>query len=85
VSLERRLKQARYQAMSTERARCLWVIDDIEREMREAVDNRIATPTELHVMKTKLRLALSITQKIKRGVLMGVTPTSPVDAAEETE
>lgn len=85
MSLERRLKQARHTAMSTERARCLWVIDQIEGEMREGVENKLATPKELHVMKTKLRLALAISQKIKRGILMGITPASPAEAEPDDD
>lgn len=85
MSLERRLKQAKHSAMSTERARCLWVVDEIEREMKAGVANKLATPKELHVMKTKLRLALAISQKIKRGILMGITPASPTAEATDED
>lgn len=79
MSLEKKIEARLEQAKQNERARCLWVLDEIQKEMEAGVANRLATPKELHVMKTKLRIAIAIVQKAKRGILTGVEPGGPTD------
>lgn len=74
MSLDKKIADRLEQAKMRERARCLWILDEIQRELQAGVGNRIATPKELHVMKTKLRIVISIVQKAKRGIVAGVQP-----------
>ncbi len=85
MSLERRLKQATKKAKDAERGRCLWILDEIEKELMAATANRILTPQQLHVVKTKARIAQLIVLKARRGIIAGVEPGGPTDGGPNAE
>ena len=79
MSLRNKLMQAAAVAVTEERGRVLWILDDITRELQEGVNETIMTPGQVHVAKTKLRMFVALTQKVRRAIISNARPKSPVE------
>ncbi len=83
--MRNKLMQAAAVAVETERGRVLWLIEEIQKELEQGIDEKIMTVGQLHVAKTKLRLFLALTQKLRRAIISNVQPTSAVETLEEAD
>lgn len=64
------------ESMDTERARCLWVLDDLIRQTEEQLKRKLLIESERHATEVKMRIARSIVAHARRGIVMGVRPPS---------
>ncbi|GBE23835.1 hypothetical protein BMS3Bbin02_00100 [bacterium BMS3Bbin02] len=85
MSLRNKLMQAAAVAVTEERGRVLWILDDIERELRETINDKILTPGQVHVAKTKMRMFVALNQKVRRAIISNAQPKSPVEDDEDDQ
>lgn len=83
MSLRNKLMQAAAVAVTEERGRVLWILDDIERELREQINDKILTPGQVHVAKTKMRMFIALNQKVRRAIISNARPKDPVEDDED--
>lgn len=83
MSLRNKLMQVAAVAVTEERGRVLWILDDIERELREQIDDKIMTPEQVHVSQTKLRIFIALNQKVRRAIISNARPKDPVEDDED--
>ena len=48
-------------------------------------NQKIMTPGQVHVAKTKLRMFIALTQKLRRAIISNVQPKSATDTLEKAE
>lgn len=81
MSLRKKLIAAAEKAVHEERGRILWVLDELEKSLKKGIDNRLATPQELHVMQVKLKIFQSLATHVRMAIIKGTQP--PEDHAPE--
>ncbi len=62
------------EATQRERARCLWVLDQIMAELRAGLRKKLLVESEIHVVKVKVQLAQAIVDKARRAIVSGAKP-----------
>ena len=62
------------EAVLTERARVLWILDTMVKEAQEGMSVKLGTPAELHAMQVKLRIVVAIVEQARRQIMSGIHP-----------
>lgn len=70
------------EALHSERARCLWILDDLITQLQADFDRKILIEAQRHLAETKLKLARVIVDTAKRGIISGVRPPVPSKLGE---
>lgn len=88
ASWQEKITQAAIRAASEaalkERARCLWILDDLIVKSQEDLDRKILIENQRHLAETKLKLARAIVDACKRGIVSGVRPPVSKTDVKET-
>lgn len=79
MSLRKKLIAAAEKAVHEERGRILWVLDELEKSLKKGLDDRLATPQELHVMKVKLQIFQSLATHVRMAIIKGTRPPDEND------
>ena len=66
--------KAASEAVLVERARCLWVLDDLISSLESELQRKLLIEQERHLIETKLRIARSLVAHARRGITLGVRP-----------
>jgi hypothetical protein len=78
VSMEDKLKRAAAfaatEATQRERARCLWILDQIAEQTADGVRKKLLIESERHVMQIKHALAKALISMARRGIISGAAP-----------
>lgn len=65
---------AAQEATLMERARCLWILDMIVEESRQAMAKKLLVEHERHAISVKIRLALALVNQAKRAIVSDLRP-----------
>jgi len=78
MSMEKKLvaaaTAAAQEATLNERARCLWILDQIVEETRRAMAKKVLVEHERHAIAVKIQLALAIVGQAKRAIVSDLRP-----------
>jgi hypothetical protein len=78
MSLQKKMKNAvaagATEAVERERARCLWILDKIVSDTKEALKDKILTEGTRHFIAMKAEIAEAIALQAKRGIVSGLRP-----------
>ena len=61
-------------AVEQERARCLWCLDQLMKELRKDLDKKILEEHKIHLIKVKVQIAQAIVTKARRMIMAAVEP-----------
>jgi hypothetical protein len=73
---------AAQEATLNERARCLWILDQIVEETRRAMAKKVLIESERHAIAVKIQLALAIVAQAKRAIVSDLRPKENTDGDE---
>ena len=62
------------EAVLQERGRCLWCLDEIQRELQAQLSRKLLVESERHVIQVKVKLAGAIIAKARRAIVAGARP-----------
>lgn len=62
------------QAVARERARCLWCLDELMKEVRKSLDNKILEESKIHLIKVKVAIAQGVCDRARRMIVSGAKP-----------
>ena len=86
MSMEKKLlaaaTAAAQEATLNERARCLWILDQIVEETRRAMAKKVLIESERHAITVKIQLALAIVAQAKRAIVSDLRPPKESDGTE---
>ena len=86
MSMEKKLvaaaTAAAQEATLNERARCLWILDQIVEETRRAMAKKVLIESERHAIAVKIQLALAIVAQAKRAIVSDLRPKEDTDGDE---
>lgn len=74
MSMENKLKDAETAGMLAERARCLWCIDEIARELHLALRRKLMSEAEIHMANVKFNIFSALRLKLRRAIITGAKP-----------
>lgn len=81
VSLQKKLLQAASlaaeEACARERGRCLWVLDQIHKELGEKLGKVILIEAQRHAIETKIKIARALFTTARMRIISGVAPPPP--------
>lgn len=79
MSMEAKLRAAAtaaaQEAALNERARCLWCLDEIIRELKIGASKKLMSTIELEAAKMKVRIAEGVATAARRAIVSGVRPS----------
>lgn len=82
MSLKNKIAQAAMaaatEAVARERARCLWLLDQIIEKLEFDVSQKILIESQRHATEVKLQLAKAIVLQAKRAITSGFRPQEPL-------
>ncbi len=70
MALRQKLAQAMVHATNIERARCLWLLDDMLEKLRADLKKKVLIESERYLVETKMRLASSIINQLRIEIIM---------------
>ncbi len=73
------------QATNIERARCLWLCDELQDKLRFDLSKKVLIESERHLVETKMAIAGSIIRTLRMGIVMNKQIPEKKDNGEETE
>lgn len=78
MSLQAKLRAAAtaaaLEATTNERARCLWCIDQVVRELESKLRTKLMSEQQIHIAQTKFKIAQSMATHMRRVIASGVRP-----------
>lgn len=87
MSLEDKIKRAALAAAQdatmTERGRCLWVLDDLIKQLEADVERKLLMEQQRHTAQVKLQLAKGIVAAANRGIVSGARPPKATPPSEK--
>lgn len=82
MSLQNKLRNAAAaaatEAVQIERARCLWLLDNLLHAATFVVKNKIWSEAERHAASVKLDIVKAIVDQARRGIVSGMRPPTPL-------
>ncbi len=74
MSMEKKLADMELRGKITECARVLWIMDDERIQLRKGLEKVILVEAQRHAMQVKVRMAISIFEKLKMRIMAGDKP-----------
>ena len=74
MSMKAKLDQAHAMGVLNERARILWIMDDMRTDLRQGLEKVILVEAQRHAMQVKVKLAISIFETLKMRMMSGDKP-----------
>lgn len=71
--------KAAEEATTKERARCLWVLDDILEDLRRKMPKVIRIENQRHMQETKIKIAMAVQKVAANMIISGVEPPEESD------
>ena len=66
--------QAAVEAMTTERGRCLWCVDQVIAELKGKLEKKLLSEAQLHIARTKFKIAEAVGIELRRAIVSGARP-----------
>ncbi len=66
--------KAAEEATQKERARCLWVLDDILEDLRQKMPKVMRIESQRHLQETKIKIAMAVQKIAADMIISGVEP-----------
>lgn len=83
MSLQKKLTEAMTraatEAVQRERARCLYCLDKLIRELEKQLDQKILMEQQRHLSQVKLKIGKNIVMQAKRAIMSGMRPPEPIN------
>lgn len=87
MSMQQKLQAAAgaaaLEAMTNERGRALWCLDQVLTELRAKVNQKLLSHVQLEAAKMKLKIAEAVCMELRRAIVSGVRPSRAVSARGE--
>ncbi len=74
MSMKAKLDDAFLRGKIQECARMLWIMDDERIQLRNALEKVILVEAQRHALQVKIRMAISIFEKLKMRIMAGDAP-----------
>jgi hypothetical protein len=88
MSLKKKLTDAAtaaaIEATTNERARCLWCIDQVVKELESKLRTKLMSEQQLHIARTKFQIAQSMATHMRRVIASGVRPQGGPGGTKDT-
>lgn len=85
MSLENKLHaaatNAAIEATKVERARCLWVLDELLKKTASGLHKKLMSPTELHIANVRFDLTKAIVGSARTLIATGIRPPKSLGLA----
>jgi hypothetical protein len=62
------------QAVVRERARCLWCLDELMKEVRSSLNTKVLEESKIHLIKVKVGIAQVVCDRARRMIVSGTKP-----------
>jgi hypothetical protein len=81
VSLANKIRdaatRAAIEATKHERARCLWVLDELFKKTQAGLHKKLLSPTQLQLANVRMQITEAITKAARTLIVSGVRPKTP--------
>ena len=78
-------RQEIIEAIGKERSRCVWILDEVLRQLEQQLAKKLLIESERHLIETKLKIARSIVHHAKTGMALGFVPGTQKPKPPATE
>jgi hypothetical protein len=80
MSMRDKLMKAASFAVTEERGRVLWCIEQVLKELKGKLDKKLLTNVQMHAVELKIRIAEAVCMELRRAIVSGVRPSGPATA-----